>query len=96
MFWDRRKADRRVRDSNEFEHERRTATADRRVWTCGILYRTSLPAREIERWLETYATGKWAVALEGIDDEHLDTKVLKIMFEKKQDKEDFMAAFSGR
>ena len=97
MFWDRRKADRRGGDKKPHT-ERRAGDGDeknRRRWTCGILYKTSLPVRDIEQWLTDNAEGRWAVGLEGIDD-GLSSKVLKIMFETQDDKVAFIAAFSGR
>lgn len=98
MFWDRRKGDRRIQRPSEPDTERRGvpgAPPERRRWTCGILYRTSLPASEIETWLALNAAGTWRVALEGIE-EGLEAKVLKIMFEDEDDKRRFMAAFAGR
>ena len=99
MFWDRRAGDRRNRQPPEARApDRRGAqggTPERRQWTCGILFRTSLPVDDIERWLEANAAGRWAVGLEGIE-EQLHAKVLKIMFEKPEDKQDFMDAFSRR
>jgi hypothetical protein len=99
MFWDRRVGDRRNRKSQEERApDRRRAqgvASERRQWTCGILFRTSLPVDEIERWLEANATGRWAVGLEGIE-EQLYAKVLKIMFENPEDKREFMDAFSRR
>jgi len=94
MFWDRRKGDRRAQSSaGRPEPDRRGQ--ERRRWTCGILYRTSLPSQDIETWLALNATGEWAVALEGIE-EDLGGKVLKVMFENEEDKKRFMAAFAGR
>jgi hypothetical protein len=93
MFWDRRKGDRRAQSAGKAEPDRRGQ--ERRRWACGILYRTSLPAQEIETWLALHATGEWGVALEGIE-ENLGGKVLKIMFEDEDDKRRFIAAFSGR
>jgi hypothetical protein len=96
MFRDRRAADRRALEpSGRSEPERRGTSSERRRWTCGILYRTALPVTEIETWLYANATGKWAVALDGID-EGLGVKVLKLMFESQDDKQSFMAAFGGR
>lgn len=94
MFWDRRKSDRRAGDAKP-DTERRMdgGEQNRRRWTCGILYKTSLPVRDIERWLSDNIDGRWAVELEGID-EGLSSKVLKIMFEDQDDKAAFIAAFS--
>ncbi len=96
MFWDRRKVDRRAGDTYP-DAERRVGGGEnnRRQWTCGILYKTSLPMRHIEQWLSENVEGRWAVALEGID-EGLSSKVLKIMFEDQDDKAAFIAAFSRR
>ena len=99
MFWDRRIGDRRDRKPEpKPDPDRRgigEGVGERRNWTCGILYRTSLPAAEIEQWLERNTSGKWGVGLEGME-ESLNAKVLKIMFEREEDKYRFMAAFSRR
>lgn len=99
MFWDRRIGDRRGKKSEgERAPERRAANRDlgeRRHWTCGVLYRTTLHISEIEGWLERSAKGEWAVGLEGVE-ENLQVKVLKIMFENQSDKESFMAHFAQR
>lgn len=97
MFWDRRKKDRRDRKGKETPDEERRGTtekSERRRWTCGILYKTSIPVTEIEAWLEANANGRWAVGLDSIDEGLI--KVLKIMFEDQADKEAFIAAFSSR
>lgn len=97
MFWDRRKKDRREKKGEESpDGERRGTTekSERRRWTCGILYKTSIPVTEIESWLEGNADGHWAVGLDSIDEGLI--KVLKIMFENQNDKQAFIAAFSGR
>lgn len=96
MFWDRRKSDRRASDAKP-DTERRVdgGQKNRRQWTCGILYKTSLPVRDIERWLGDNVEGRWAVGLEGID-EGLSSKVLKIMFEDQDDKAAFIEAFLRR
>ena len=96
MFWDRRKSDRRASEAKP-DTERRVdgGEKNRRQWTCGILYKTSMPVRDIERWLSENIDGRWAVGLEGID-EGLSSKVLKIMFEDQDDKAAFIAAFSRR
>jgi hypothetical protein len=98
MFWDRRKKDRRDAKGNDApEQERRDQSerSERRRWTCGILYKTSIPVGEIESWLEANAEDRWAVGLDSID-EGLSSKVLKIMFEYQDDKEAFIQAFSRR
>jgi hypothetical protein len=98
MFWDRRKKDRRASKdkADQPDSERRDSQkSDRRRWTCGILYKTSLPVAEIETWLEANTEGNWQVGLEGIGEE-LSSKVLKIMFEHQDDKTDFVEAFSRR
>jgi len=96
MFWDRRKKDRREKKGKETPEERRgkAEKSERRRWTCGILYKTSIPVGELETWLEANAHGQWAVGLDSIDEGLI--KVLKIMFEDQDDKEAFVAAFSGR
>jgi hypothetical protein len=97
MFWDRRKKDRHDADKAASDPDRRTGsgTSDRRQWTCGILYKTSIPVTEIETWLEANAQGRWSVGLDSIDDK-LSSKVLKIMFETQDDKHAFVEAFSRR
>jgi hypothetical protein len=97
MFWDRRKADRRA-GGKKHDTERRAGDGDeknRRRWTCGILYKTSVPVQDIEQWLTDNTKGRWAVGQEG-NDEGLSSKVLKIMFETQEDKAAFIAVFSGR
>ena len=97
MFWDRRKKDRREKKGKETPDEERRGKeekSERRRWTCGILYKTSIPVTEIETWLEANADGQWAVGLDSFEDGLI--KVLKIMFEDQDDKEAFIAAFSGR
>ena len=97
MFWDRRKKDRREKKGKDTPDGERRGNADkteRRRWTCGILYKTSIPVTELEAWLEANAEGQWAVGLDSIDEGLI--KVLKIMFEDQGDKEAFVQAFSGR
>jgi hypothetical protein len=99
MFWDRRKKDRRENtgkaDKPDGERRKDAQKSDRRRWTCGILYKTSIPVAEIEAWLEANTEGAWQVGLEGMGEE-LSSKVLKIMFESQDDKTDFVEAFSSR
>ena len=100
MFWDRRKGDRRAAKDKLAktapEPDRRgEGDSERRHWTCGILYKTSIPVRNIETWLESNAEGGWAVALDSID-EGLSSKVIKIMFEVQDDKLAFIEAFRQR
>jgi len=97
MFWDRRKKDRREAKEAAPDPDRRDGSgkSDRRQWTCGILYKTSIPVTQIEAWLEANAGGRWAVGLDSID-EQLSSKVLKIMFETQDDKQAFVEAFSRR
>jgi hypothetical protein len=99
MFWDRRKKDRRGEKGKEAtpDQDRRDKPekSERRQWTCGILYKTSIPVMELEAWLDANAEGRWAVELEGIGEE-LSSKVLKIMFEDYSDKNAFIEAFSRR
>ena len=95
MFWDRRKKDRREKKDDTPGKDRREGgeKSDRRQWTCGILFKTSIPVFEIESWLDANADGSWKVALEGIGEE-LSSNVLKIMFEDQEDKSTFVEAFS--
>lgn len=101
MFWDRRKGDRRAdkdkpgKTAHEPDRRGDEGTAERRRWTCGILYKTSIPIRDIETWLEGNAEGEWAVRLDSID-EGLSSKVIKIMFEIQDDKLAFIEAFRQR
>lgn len=98
MFWDRRKKDRREEKSKETSDQDRRGQpekSERRRWTCGILYKTSIPVTELEAWLDANAEGRWAVGLEGMGEE-LSSKVLKIMFEDQSDKNAFIEAFSRR
>ena len=101
MFWDRRKDDRHTDKDKSGKSPRETGRRadsnlpERRRWTCGILYKTSIPVTEIEAWLDANAEARWAVGLDGID-EGLSSKVLKIMFESQDDKVAFIAAFRQR
>ena len=96
MFWDRRKNERREAEKTPKAERRGEGDGEeRRKWTCGILYKTSLPVAKIEEWLTDNAGEKWEVGLESID-ESLESKILKIMFENQTDKAAFIAAFSRR
>ena len=98
MFWDRRKKDRREKAAKAAPGEERRdkpEKSDRRRWTSGVLYKTSIPVTEIETWLEDNAEERWSVALDGIESS-LSVKVLKIMFESLDDKNAFIQAFSKR
>jgi len=98
MFWDRRKKDRREQKGAKNPDEERRGTSEkpeRRQWTCGILYKTSISVAEIEAWLEANAEEQWAVGLDSIE-EGLAAKVLKIMFKNQADKVAFVEAFARR
>ncbi len=92
LFIDKRSAARR-KAARPIRSERRQ-TGERRKTALGVIIKTSLPAEDIENWLETKCRGKWNLSLDGLDDA-LAAKSFRILFEEADDKARFTKAFTG-
>lgn len=68
--------------------------ADRRVMVHGLLLSTARTVASIEEWLEPNCEGDWTIVLDGLDEEVLGKKRLRIMFELETDKQKFIAEFT--
>lgn len=59
----------------------------------GLLLSTARTVASIEEWLEPNCEGDWNIVLDGIDEDVLGKKRLRIMFELEADKQKFIAEF---
>lgn len=75
--------------------EERRQSAERRELPYGVLFNTSDPIVFVEDWLDGNCEGLWKLSLVEIDEE-LVRKSIRIEFERMDDKQAFIEAFSRR
>jgi hypothetical protein len=94
---DPRSGDERRRETSDLvDVERRSKprqrrAAERRVLRYTVLFKTGIPAADLENWLGANCRGDWSMVLEDMDD-GLRSKTLRIMFETPSDRDRFKAS----
>ena len=67
----------------------RRQTMDRRGLPFGVFYKSDKPIAILYDWLKEFCVGKWGVGIDAVEGE-AEKKSMKVLFEKKSDKENFL------
>jgi len=94
----RRGDDRRQNEGTAAKPERRAGERrqdERRKLVYSVRYSTHSALGTVENWLDVHCQGEWRIMLDGVT-EDLTRKVVLIMFERDDERQQFIATFKKR